>query len=220
MEGPLSRRRKHGLVEEVMQVIKRARNVVTDERKRCMKRMPSESSSDDERLDDPRHRKRRMREKVAEEVARVLDQFSGKSDLHEELMQARVTEAAEESINALENEILPELHKIEAKVNRGELPGAVVSHQEQQIMTLSQKCEETEKELQKTKEELREETSKRKEALKRGFHENQERMQEKNEKDRYNALWQDAEKRAYAAEIRLSCFSRPQTFSFTSTYIH
>jgi len=215
-----SLRRKHGLVEEVMQVIKRARHVTTDSRKRCLKRMPSESSSDDERLDDPRHRKRRMREKVAEKVARVLDQFSGKIDIGEELMQARVTQAAEESINALENEILPELHKIEAKVNRGELPGDVVSQQEQQIMTLSQKCEEYENELQKTKEELRDETAKRKEALKRACHENQERMQEKCEKDRYTGLWKDAEKRVVAAEVRLSCFSRPELISCTSFYVH
>jgi len=212
-------RRKHGLVEEVMQVIKRARHVATDGRKRCLKRLPSESSSDDERLDDPRHRKRRMREKVAEKVARVLDQFSGKIDIGEELMQERVTRAAEESINALENEILPELHKIEAKVNRG-LPGDVVSQQEQQIMTLSQKCEEYENELQKTKEELRDETAKTKEALKRTCHESQERMQEKCEKDRYIELWKDAEKRVVAAEVRLSCFSRPEPISCTSFYVH
>lgn len=213
----LSRRRKHGLVEEVMQVIKRARHVVSDERKKCLKRMPSELSSDDDRLDDPRHRKRRMREKVAEEVARVLDQFSGENDIRGELMQARVIEAAEESINALENEILPELHKIEEKVNRGELPGA---QQEQYIMTLSRKCEEYETELQKTKEELRDETAKRKEALKRAYHENQERIQETNEKDRYTGLWQDAEKRVIAAEIRLSWLSRPEPISCTSLYVH
>jgi hypothetical protein len=200
-----------------MQVIKRARHVVSDERKKCLKRMPSESSSDDDILDDPRHRKRRMREKVAEEVARVLDQFSGETDIRGELMQARVIEAAEESINALENEILPELHKIEAKVNRGELPGA---QQEQYIMTLSRKCEEYENELQKTKEDLRDETAKRKEALKLAYHENQERIQEKHEKDRYTGLWQDAEKRAIAAEVRLVWFSRPETISCTSSYVH
>jgi hypothetical protein len=163
-----------------------------------------------------------MREKVAEEVARVLDQFSGETDIRGELMQARVIEAAEESINALENEILPELHKIEAEVNRRELPGNVVSQQEQQIMKLSQKCEEYENELQKTREELRDETAKRKEALKRANHENQERMQEKNEKDRYTGLWKDAEKRVFAAEVRLSCFSRPETISRTSSsfYVH
>jgi hypothetical protein len=70
--------RKHGLVADVMQVIKKARVIVAEDRKRCLKRLASDdsSSSEEECLEDARHRKRRMREKVAEKVSRALDKYS------------------------------------------------------------------------------------------------------------------------------------------------
>jgi len=223
MDVALSHRRKRGLVETVMQAIKKARMTVAEDRRRYAKRMASEdSSSEEEHLEDARHRKRRMREKVAMKVSRVLDNFSGTAALHGEFLEARVAEATEETVDAFENEILPELRQLEAKERSGDTDVPFASGEEELNLALSAKCEEAEASLQAARAMLEEETKKKREALARAFHESQEKIQEKNEKERYQNLWLDAEKRVVAAQTRIACFLRPppEAASFTGSYVY
>ena len=214
MDASLGRRRKHGLVENVMQAFKKARATVAEDRRRCSKRLASDdSSSEEEHLEDARQRKRRMREKVAMKVSRVLDDFSGTDGLHGALLEARVAEAVEERVDELENEIRPELHKLEAKDRTGNTDGLSATGQEQLVLALSAKCEEAETSLQTTRNMLEEETKRKREALARAFHESQERLQEKMEKERYVELWRGSERRAATAEARVACFMRPSEVS-------
>jgi hypothetical protein len=210
------------LVENVMQAFKKARATVAEDTRRCRKRLASDdSSSEEEHLEDARQRKRRMREKVAMKVSRVLDNFSGTDGLQGALLEARVAEAVEERVDELENEIRPELHKLEAKHRTGDTDGPTTTGQEQQVLALSVKCEEAEASLQTTRNMLEEETKKKREALDRAFHENQEKIQEKNEKERYRELWLDAERRANAAEARVACFMRPpEASSFVGSFVY
>ena len=161
-----------------------------------------------------------MREKIAKRVSRVLDEFTGTDDLRSELLEARVVEAANETVDALENEILPELHKLEAKVKRGDLERACSREQELLALTLSTKCEETESTLLATRKLLEDEKIIKREALDRAFHEGQEKLQEQSEKERYKTLWLEAERRALAAEARVAYFFRPDCASFTSSYVY
>jgi hypothetical protein len=203
-----------------MQAIKKARVTVAEDRRRCMKRVASEdSSSEEEHLEDARQRKRRMREKVAIKVSRVLDNFSGTEGLHGALLEARVAEAVEERVDELENELRPELHKLEAKDRTGDTDGPSTTGQEQLVLALSAKCEEAEASLQTMRDMLEEETKRKREALARAFHENQEKIQEKNEKERYLELWKGAERRALTAEARVACFMRPpEALPFMGSY--
>jgi len=193
-----------------MQVFKKARVTVTEDRRRCLKRVASEDSSsseEEEGLEDARLRKRRMREKVAEKVSRALDKYS--ADLRGELLEARVAEAANQTVDALESEILPQLHLLESRSRSGGgADGPCVNAKEELAVSLSAKCEEVEATLQTTRVQLEEATKTKREALARAFHESQEKMQEKNEKERYQHLWLDAEKRAFAAESRVAFFLR------------
>jgi len=164
--------------------------------------MASESSSDDEYSRESPHRRLRIKEIVSRKVARMLDTYSGTIDF----LQARSIDVTNETVNALENEILPELHKLEAMERSGEPSIPHAASEQDLLILMSSKREEAEAMLEKTRILLGEETTKRRDALARAFHAFQDKTQEQNEKERYQNLWLCAEKRALVAEDRVASF--------------
>ena len=109
MAAPSSHGRKRP-VDDVGETIKRVRREVVTERSLKRKINCSDSSAS-EGEEPSRGQKRRIREKVEEKVARVLDRFGGALGVPEELVDVKIAAAETDILDDFQRRLEPELHK-------------------------------------------------------------------------------------------------------------
>ena len=216
MAAPSSHGRKRP-VDDVGETIKRVRREVVTERSLKRKINCSDSSAS-EGEEPSRGQKRRIREKVEEKVARVLDRFGGALGVPEELVDVKIAAAETDILDDFQRRLEPELHKWgSAKRRRDDVEESIDT-----TLALEDEVANLKVEAQTLKD-LLETTRAEKRAALFANH------QQSAELSRWRMLWEDesrqreaAESGRAAAEARL-CYAIKgpmMAVSFSPPYVH